>query len=86
MSTAMENLLSNRIQRSQLPLVVDTTVGSPAAIAGLRVGDRLLRVNGVVLRDIIEWNLLTDDEQVDLELLRGNDIVNVLVEKQPGES
>jgi putative radical SAM enzyme (TIGR03279 family) len=42
--------------------------GSPAAAAGIAAGDRVLRVNGRVPRDYIEWRYLTAETRVSLLL------------------
>jgi putative radical SAM enzyme (TIGR03279 family) len=51
-------------------LVVSVAPGSPAEVAGLRAGDSVVRVNGRVPRDVIEWRLWTDEAEVDLQVDR----------------
>src|SRR5262245_2330302 len=51
-------------------LVVSVAPGSPAEAAGLRAGDSVVRVNGRVPRDVIEWRLWTDEAEVDLQVDR----------------
>ena len=53
------------------PRVVAVAPGSAAARAGVDVGDEVLSLNGQVPRDVIEWRLLADDADVDLEVRRG---------------
>src|SRR6187397_1517996 len=52
------------------PVVVAVAPGSPADEAGIRPGDAVLRLNGRVPRDIIEWRLWSDEADVDLLLSR----------------
>jgi putative radical SAM enzyme (TIGR03279 family) len=45
--------------------------GSPAAEAGILVGDEVLAVNGEVLRDVIAYQIQVDAAHVELDLRRG---------------
>lgn len=65
--------------------VVAVAPGSPADQAGLRPGDEVLRVNGQVPRDVIEWRLNVDEPEVELEIRRGGLDWTVEVSKSPGE-
>ena len=58
---------------------------SPAASAGLLTGDELLSVNGEVVRDVIRYQLLSDEPVVELEVRRGGLERRVVVHKAPGE-
>src|SRR5581483_1467742 len=51
-----------------LPRVVAVAPGSPAQRAGLEPGDEVCTVNGHQPRDVIQWQLLTDDADLDLEV------------------
>jgi len=52
------------------PKVTAVAEASPAARAGLGVGDELLSLNGRVPRDVIEYHALVDDEVLDLRVRR----------------
>ena len=65
-------------------LVLSVAPGSPAELAGLRPGDAVVRVNGRVPRDVIEWRLWTDEAAVDLEVERNGIGVDVEVLKAAG--
>jgi putative radical SAM enzyme (TIGR03279 family) len=67
------------------PQVVAVAVGSAADGVGLVVGDEVRSVNGVSPRDVIEWRLLTDDAELDLEVTRGGIELEISVAKAPGE-
>jgi serine protease Do len=55
--------------------------GSPAEIAGVQVGDRILRINGVTVDSIeaaiAEMNNVAPDNEVSLQLLRGDQPTDV---------
>ncbi|MFN3254282.1 MAG: DUF512 domain-containing protein [Ilumatobacter sp.] len=70
--------------RSLAPLVVAVAPGSPADQAGLLAGDEIARVNGDVPRDIIEWQLATDEAEVELDVLRGGLELSMSIEKAEG--
>jgi putative radical SAM enzyme (TIGR03279 family) len=67
------------------PLVVAVAPGSPAALAGLLPGDEIARVDGQVPRDVIEWQLLTDEADPELDVVRGGLTTEVSVAKRAGE-
>jgi len=64
--------------------VLSVAAGSPAALAGVDADDVILAVNGQPLRDVIQYRLLTDEEEVHLELLRGPETVTAEVRKPAG--
>lgn len=67
------------------PRVVAVASGSPAARAGVQVGDEVHAIDGQVPRDIIEWRFLVDDADPVLELGRGGLELTVEVDKRAGE-
>ena len=67
------------------PRVTHVTPGSPAARAGVVVGDEVLAVDGEAPRDIIGWTWLTDEADPTLELRRGGLEMEVEVAKAAGE-
>ncbi len=68
-----------------LPRVVAVADGSPAARAGLLPGDEIVAMNGQVPRDVIQFRLLADEADLELDVDRGGLQVSVSVEKEPGE-
>jgi len=67
------------------PRVVAVAPGSPAAAVGLLVGDELVSFNGLVPRDVIEYQLFTDDADLQLEVERGGLRFDLDVPKAAGE-
>ncbi len=59
--------------------------GSPADAAGVRPGDRVLRANGVLLRDAVDFQFHAAEPLVELELLRGGGRRLVTLVKHPDE-
>ena len=68
-----------------LPTVVAVTEGSPAARAGLRPGDEIVAMNGRAPRDVIEYQLIADEPEVELDVRRGGLELCASVEKDAGE-
>ncbi len=65
--------------------VVAVAAGSPAARAGVVVGDELLAVNGEAVRDVIRYQVQADEPFVELEIGRGGLEQICTVEKTAGE-
>jgi len=68
-----------------LPRVLAVAPGSPAARAGVAVGDEIVAIDGEVPRDIIQWRFLVDEADPTLEISRGGLELAVEVEKRAGE-
>ena len=68
-----------------LPTVVAVDPQSPAARAGLLAGDEIVSIAGRAPRDIIEYQLLVDEPDVELEVRRGGLELSVTVDKDAGE-
>ena len=68
-----------------LPTVVAVTPGSPAARAGLRPGDEIVAMNGRAPRDVIEYQLLADEGELELDVRRGGLEMTANVDKLPGD-
>ncbi len=66
------------------PLIIAITPGSPAASAGLCVGDEVVRINGQMPRDIIEWRYLVDEDDLELDVMRGGVETTIEVAKAAG--
>jgi putative radical SAM enzyme (TIGR03279 family) len=67
------------------PRVVAVAPGSPAARAGVALGDEVLAVDGRSPRDILEWRSLVDEADPTLEISRGGLELTVEVDKRAGE-
>jgi putative radical SAM enzyme (TIGR03279 family) len=67
------------------PRVVAVAPGSPAARAGVEVGDEVTAIDAQVPRDIIEWRFLVDDADPVLDIERGGLTLTLEVDKRAGE-
>jgi len=69
------------------PKVTALLEGSPAAVAGFRIGDELISLNGEQPRDVIEYQQLVDGARLDVVVRRAGAELNrrILVEKDAGE-
>jgi putative radical SAM enzyme (TIGR03279 family) len=68
-----------------LPEVSVVQTASAAARVGVQVGDQIVLVNGVVPRDILEWHRLVESDVVDLQIARGRESLDIVIERLPGE-
>src|ERR1700761_9118049 len=67
------------------PQVVAVAPGAVGERFGISIGDELASLNGVVPRDVIEYQLLVDEARLDLEINRGGITVELQIEKDAGE-
>ena len=68
------------------PHIVSVEPGSAADRCGLRSGDIVHSVNGVVPRDVIEWHRLVDDIATELDVERDGTRFTIEILREPGES
>jgi putative radical SAM enzyme (TIGR03279 family) len=68
-----------------VPRVVSVAPGSAAMRAGLAPGDEILTVDGCAPRDVIEWRLVTDEADLELDVRSGGLDRTVEVAKPAGE-
>ncbi len=68
-----------------LATVVAVAPGSPAAHGGVVPGDELVAIGGRPLRDVIEFRVLSDEPEVELELRRGGMDLSIEISKSSGE-
>ena len=62
-------------------LITSVDPGSPARRAGIRAGDRLWRIGGVVVIDFIDYQALSAQKRLEVEVLRGNERLRFAVSK-----
>ncbi|HUF99686.1 MAG TPA: DUF512 domain-containing protein [Ilumatobacter sp.] len=68
------------------PRVVSVAPGSAGALAGLVAGDEIVRVDGLVPRDVIEWQMFTSEADLELDLLRDGMAFELTVPKEAGDT
>lgn len=66
-------------------LITAIQPGSIADEAGLEPGDRILKINGEELRDVLDYQMHAYEEDVDLEVARGDQAELIQIEKYAGE-
>jgi NifB/MoaA-like Fe-S oxidoreductase len=69
-----------------LPRVVAVAPGSAAARAGLLPGDEIELMGGQAPRDVIQYQLLADEPDVELDVRRDGLTLSLMVEKGAGEA
>jgi putative radical SAM enzyme (TIGR03279 family) len=69
-----------------VPRVVAVAPGSPAERAGLAAGDEVMAVDGRIPRDVLEWRLLVDEADPQLDVRSGGVERTVTVAKRAGEA
>jgi putative radical SAM enzyme (TIGR03279 family) len=67
-----------------LPRVVAVADGSPAAAAGLLPGDEIVAMDGQLPRDIIQYQLLADQAELDVDVRRGGLELSLTVTRDGG--
>jgi len=68
-----------------LPRVLSVSQGSPAETAHIFKGDEFLSINGKRPRDVIEYQMLVDEPELEIEVDRGGLRQIITVEKLAGE-
>ena len=68
-----------------LPRILSVAPGSAGARSGLVPGDEIVTLNGHTPRDVIQWRLLADEADLELEVRRGGLALDVAVPKAAGE-
>ena len=65
-----------------MPIAIESvTPHTPAARAGLRAGDRLLSINGNVIRDVLDYRFYMIDTRLSVEVLRGEETLRFSIRK-----
>ncbi|MEA3502758.1 MAG: DUF512 domain-containing protein [Actinomycetota bacterium] len=67
------------------PTVIEIVGDSPAAAAGLSIGDELIAVNGIVPSDVIEYQQLIDDADPEVTIRRESGDRTVRLGKSAGQ-
>jgi putative radical SAM enzyme (TIGR03279 family) len=67
------------------PRIVSVAAASPAQAAGLVPGDEIISIDGRVPRDVIEYQMLTDEADIELAIRRGHEEIVVEITKSAGE-
>jgi putative radical SAM enzyme (TIGR03279 family) len=75
------DLLPSLERRRPKNVVEHVAAGGAAAAAGLRVGDRVVAVNGAPIRDIVDWKFQTAGERVEVVFTREDETHTVTLEK-----
>ncbi|MDZ4654646.1 MAG: DUF512 domain-containing protein [Coriobacteriia bacterium] len=67
-------------------VVTGVAMGSDAQIAGVIVGDRMLAVEGESVRDVLDWQWLTEEPEFVLMLERGGQRIQIEIERATNRS
>ena len=70
------------LEQNDPPVVTAVEPGSAAAIAGIRVGDQIVEVDGTMPRDIIEWHVAIDEKRIPLVLRRGDSMFETTINRE----
>ncbi len=73
-------------QRESRASIIAVSEGSPAHDSGVRPGDVIAAINGQPVRDIIEYRLLTDEEEITIDVVRGGLELSFDVAKEHGQA
>ncbi len=65
--------------------IARVTKPSPAWDAGLRAGDEILSIDGMPLRDALEFTYLSADDAIAIEIRRDEEVFECELEREPGE-
>ena len=67
--------------------ITSVDAGSPAARAGILAGETLLQIDGVAIRDVLDYKFYSYDADLSLQVLGqdGETVRTVRVRKQEGE-
>ncbi|EQD24112.1 MAG: hypothetical protein D084_Lepto4C00582G0001, partial [Leptospirillum sp. Group IV 'UBA BS'] len=77
---------TNESKTSYGLLIKEVFPDSPAVLAGLKAGDRLVSINGFVLRDLIDLEFCQSDSEILVEYRRQGQSHQVEIEKDPDTS
>ncbi|MCL4484979.1 MAG: DUF512 domain-containing protein [Nitrospirae bacterium] len=77
---------TNESKTSYGLLIKEVFPDSPAVLAGIEAGDRLVSINGFVLRDLIDLEFCQSDSEILVEYRRQGQSHQVEIEKDPDTS
>lgn len=75
----------NNRRRKELDKIIAVAPGSLAAQAGVRVGDRLLEINGAPVRDMIDYQFGVAEDRIRLKIERDGLVRELKVKNVAGE-